>query len=101
MKLSTSPHAEISPASTGLTEEAFADAYVRAEDGYAWHLNRLKAGERTFQDYEATGNGGQLLIVVPEADLVVAITAGNYGQGGIWLRWRDSIVGEQILTHLH
>jgi hypothetical protein len=38
--------------------------------------------------------------VVPEADLVVAITAGNYGQGGIWLRWRDTIVAQQILANL-
>jgi CubicO group peptidase (beta-lactamase class C family) len=100
VKLSTAPHADITPATTGLSEDAFADAYIRAQDGYGWHLNRLKVGEQTFQDYEATGNGGQLLIVVPEADLAVAITAGNYGQGGIWLRWRDTIVGQQILANL-
>ncbi|HEY0435886.1 MAG TPA: serine hydrolase domain-containing protein, partial [Phenylobacterium sp.] len=100
VRLSTTPHAEITPATTGLDEDGFAQAYIRAEDGYAWHLNRLKAGGREFRDYEATGNGGQLLIVVPEADLVVAITAGNYGQGGIWNRWRDTLVAQQILTHL-
>src|SRR5581483_7491890 len=100
VKASTAPHMDVTPQTTGLSEDDFQNAYIRAQDGYAWHLNRLKAGDRVFQDYEATGNGGQLLIVVPEADLVVAITGGNYGQGGIWSRWRDTIVGQQILTHM-
>lgn len=97
VRLSTSPHADINPKSTGLDAEAFTNAYIEAQDGYAWHLNSLKVGDRTYRDYEATGNGGQLLIVVPEADLAVVITAGNYGQGGIWTRWRDSIVAQQII----
>jgi CubicO group peptidase (beta-lactamase class C family) len=100
VKLSTAPHIDVTPQTTGLTEDAFQNAYIRGQDGYAWHLNKLKADERVLQDFEATGNGGQLLIVVPEADLVVAITGGNYGQGGIWLRWRDTIVAQQILSHL-
>ena len=29
--------------------------------------------------------------------LAVVITAGNYGQGIIWNRWRDSIVAQQII----
>jgi CubicO group peptidase (beta-lactamase class C family) len=100
VKASTAPHIDITPQTTGLSEEDFANAYLRAQDGWAWHLNKLKAGGREFQDFEATGNGGQFLIVVPEADLAVAITGGNYGQGGIWLRWRDAIVAQQILAHL-
>lgn len=100
VRLSTAPHADITPATTGLSEEAFANAYIRAQDGYAWHLTQLKAGDKVFPGYEATGNGGQLLIVVPDADLVVAITAGNYGQGGTWLRWPDTIVAQQILANL-
>jgi hypothetical protein len=66
-------------------------------DGYTWHVFDLHAGERTYRDFEATGNGGQLLIVVPEAKLSVVITAGNYLQGGIWGRWRDEIVANEIL----
>lgn len=97
VKLSTAAHQEVSPATTGLTPDEFSNVYGLAQDGYAWHLNRLKVGERVFPDYEAAGNGGQLLIVVPDADLVVAITAGNYGQGGIWTRWRDTIVAQQII----
>ena len=48
--------------------------------GYAWHLHQMKVGSRTFQEYAAEGNGGQFVMVVPQLDLVVAITAGNYGE---------------------
>jgi CubicO group peptidase (beta-lactamase class C family) len=97
VKLSTAAHIDVNPATTGLSTEDFSNYYIRAQDGYAWHLNDLKVGDRVYRDYEGTGNGGQLLIVVPEADLAVVITAGNYGQGGIWLRWRDQIVAQQII----
>ncbi len=98
VKASTAPRIDVSPATTGLSAEDFSNFYGLAKDGYAWHLNDLKVGDRVYRDYEAAGNGGQLLIIVPEADVAVVITGGNYGQGGIWTRWRDNIVAQQILT---
>jgi hypothetical protein len=35
--------------------------------------------------------------VVPELALTVVFTGGNYIQGGIWGRWRQEIVGDQII----
>jgi CubicO group peptidase (beta-lactamase class C family) len=94
---STSPRIEINPTTTGLGEEAFSNAYVLGVDGYAWHRYQLTVGDRTVQDYEATGNGGQLLIIVPEYDLVVVFTGGNYMQGGVWNRWRQDFVAARII----
>lgn len=95
--LSTAAHAEISPATTGLSAEEFGNFYGQGLDGYAWHLNPLASGGRSYREYEANGNGGQVLIVVPELELVVVFTGGNYMQGGIWGRWRQEIVGDQII----
>jgi CubicO group peptidase (beta-lactamase class C family) len=81
--LSTSPHVKVSPATTGLDASQFPNFYGAGENGYAWHLNQLRSGERTYREYEANGNGGQILLVVPELDLTIVFTAVNYGQGGI------------------
>jgi CubicO group peptidase (beta-lactamase class C family) len=94
---STAPYVRISPETTGLDAKQFPNFYGEADDGYAWHVNKLRSGDRTYREYEANGNGGQLLIVVPELDLAVVFTAGNYRQGGIWGRWRDEIVGKEII----
>ncbi len=51
-----------------------------AQYGYQWYIEsvggrRLAAGQ---------GNGGQRLYVLPDLDLTVAITAGNYDDPGQW-----------------
>ncbi|MFL6728142.1 MAG: serine hydrolase domain-containing protein, partial [Sphingomicrobium sp.] len=97
VKRSTQAAVEVSTETTGLSEDEFSNFYLRAEDGLAWHLNILKSGGRSYRTYGATGNGGQLLIVVPDADLAVVFTGGNYGQGGVWLRWAQQIVGDKII----
>jgi CubicO group peptidase (beta-lactamase class C family) len=101
VNLSTSPHVKVSPATTGLDASQFPNFYGEGADGYAWHLNQLRSGERTYREYEANGNGGQILLVVPELDLTIVFTAGNYGQGGIWGRFRDQIVGREIIPAIH
>ncbi|MEO7065472.1 MAG: serine hydrolase [Rhodanobacter sp.] len=52
--------------------------------GYAWHLHTFAVNGHDYRGYAAEGNGGQFVIVVPELDLAVAITAGNYGQFPVW-----------------
>jgi CubicO group peptidase (beta-lactamase class C family) len=94
---STAPRVKISPATTGLSPEEFSNYYGEGEDGYAWHLGQLRIGDRTHRTYAATGNGGQILIVVPDFDLAVVFTGGNYGQGGIWTRWGGEIVPKEII----
>jgi CubicO group peptidase (beta-lactamase class C family) len=69
----------------------------RSADGYAWHLNVLESGDRRYREYEANGNGGQFVIVVPELELSVVFTAGNFGQYGIWRTFRDQILAREII----
>ena len=94
---STKPYVKITPATTGLAEETFGEFYGGGEDSWAWHPSQLKSGDRTYREYEASGNGGQLLMVIPELELVVVFTAGNYRQGGIWGRFRDQIVTQEVI----
>ena len=95
--LSTRQSIAITPATTGLSAEEFGNSYVLGADGFTWHLGELRVGERVYKQYQASGNGGQLVIVVPEAELAVGITAGNYGQGFVWTRWTQDIVGKEIV----
>ena len=67
-------------------------------DGYNWHTSQIKAGDRTYREYEANGNGGQLLMVLPELDLVVFFTAANYGNYGVWRRFREELLPEYIIA---
>jgi CubicO group peptidase (beta-lactamase class C family) len=96
----TTARIEVTPETTGLSDEDFSNFYIRGADGFAWHLGSLKSAGRSYRTYSAVGNGGQLLIVVPEADLVVLFTGGNYGQGGVWLRWPQQIIGDKILPSI-
>jgi CubicO group peptidase (beta-lactamase class C family) len=95
--LSTSALQPINEQTTGLDAATFGNSYTRGADGYAWHRYGVRVGDRLVDEYEANGNGGQLLIVVPDHDLVVVFTGGNFGQGGIWIPWRNEIVGGQII----
>ena len=100
-KQSTAPRIKITPATTGLTPEQFGNFYSEGTDALAWHLNQIHAGERTYNAFAATGNGGQLLFVIPEFDMTVVITGGNYMQGGIWGRWGDQFIGGMIVPAIH
>jgi CubicO group peptidase (beta-lactamase class C family) len=80
--LSTSPH----PMNAG------------GRDGYDWHLYDIKAGGRTYREYEASGNGGQMLMVLPELDMVVMFTASNYGNYNVWRRFRDELLPQFIIA---
>ena len=69
-----------------------------SSDGYGWHRHTLRVGDRSYQQYEASGNGGQFLMVVPELQLTIVITGGNYNQYQIWKTFREHIVPRYVLT---
>jgi len=66
------------------------------EYGLGWHLRTVQTPSGPLRTYSAEGNGGQLLIVAPSLDLVLLITAGNYGDFGTWSRFLK-ILPEEIV----
>ncbi|HWX67879.1 MAG TPA: serine hydrolase domain-containing protein [Rhodanobacter sp.] len=74
--LSTTRHAELAPG----------HGY-----GYAWHLHEMKAADHDYREYAAEGNGGQFMIVLPELDITVVITAGNYSDFKTWYPLQDLV----------
>jgi CubicO group peptidase (beta-lactamase class C family) len=82
-------------------EDSFKPA-VRVSDrrqyGYHWYVGIVPFdspdGRRRARWIGATGNGGQRLIVFPDLELVVVITAGNYNLRG---RAPDDIFTEVLL----
>jgi len=65
--------------------------------GYTWHLNEYKVGGKTYRAYNAGGNGGQLVIVIPDLDLVVMFTAGNYGDYMTWSKFGNELVPQYVI----
>ena len=74
-----------------------ASLYADGDYGFAWWRQSYEVRGRTIETYYASGNGGQLLFVVPELDLTVMIQAGNYGDGRTRNQFRDRYMGEFIL----
>lgn len=68
--------------------------------GYNWWIHYFKVDGKTLKAFYASGNGGQLIFVVPALDLVTVFNAGNYGQGRLWLKYRDEIMPQYIIPAL-
>jgi CubicO group peptidase (beta-lactamase class C family) len=47
--------------------------------GYLWWSREYKLKDRTLRAFFAAGNGGQIVMGVPDLDLLVAFYGGNYG----------------------
>ena len=67
------------------------------EYGYGWHINHLSSAGRVFRTYSAGGNGGQIVMVIPELDLVVGFNGGSYGEFMKWYRWGLQLVPQYII----
>lgn len=57
-------------------DDPFANSY-----GYFWFATTKEANGKKYDCFYASGNGGNLLFVVPSENLVVSLTSSAYGQG--------------------
>lgn len=46
--------------------------------GYLWRLLERNVGGKKMKTIEAWGNGGQFLIIIPEIEMIITFTGGNY-----------------------
>ncbi|NBD09462.1 MULTISPECIES: serine hydrolase [Corallococcus] len=66
--------------------------------GYAWWRHEFRVGDHVYSEYEAGGNGGQLVMVIPELDLVVMFTGGNYNNSAVWRKFREELLPQFIMS---
>lgn len=64
--------------------------------GYAWWRSEHEANGKRFESWSATGNGGQLIIIVPDYELTIAFNGGNYNNYPTWIAWRDELMPKLI-----
>jgi CubicO group peptidase (beta-lactamase class C family) len=76
---------------------AHGSIYQPDDYGYTWWRGELPAGEKAVQVLSAIGNGGQMLILVPELELAIGFTGGNYGDFRTWSAWRDKLVPKYVI----
>jgi CubicO group peptidase (beta-lactamase class C family) len=67
------------------------------EYGFGWHTNRLRVGDRVFHAYSAGGNGGQIVMIIPDLDLVVGFNGRSYGEFTKWYRWGLELVPQYVI----
>jgi CubicO group peptidase (beta-lactamase class C family) len=56
--------------------------------GYLWYVEDYPYKGRSVRAFMAAGNGGQIVLGIPELDLVVAFFGGNYGDPALFIPQR-------------
>ncbi|MBK8127600.1 MAG: serine hydrolase [bacterium] len=63
--------------------------------GYFWWERQYDWSGKSFIAHEARGAGGQYISVIPELDLVIVVTSGNFRNGRFWQP--EAIIEQYIL----
>lgn len=64
--------------------------------GYLWWVEEYPFRDRTIRSYASLGLGGQMVVVFPELDLVVATQGGSYSSNG-WRYFGGELIPKHIL----
>lgn len=51
---------------------------IKPHHGYMWKLFERNVGGKKMKTIEAWGNGGQFLVIIPEIEMTITFTGGNY-----------------------
>jgi len=68
--------------------------------GYLWNSFTYDVGGRKIYSYFPAGNGGQVFIGIPDLDLLIAFTGGNYADAALFRPQRE-FVPQEILPAVH
>jgi CubicO group peptidase (beta-lactamase class C family) len=63
-----------------------------------WWVDKLAYKGELIDVFSASGNGGQLLIIMPKLDIAVAFNGGNYANFRTWGKWKTDLMTKYILT---
>lgn len=64
--------------------------------GYQWWINKYPYGDGTVHAFFAAGNGGQIVMGIPELDLLIAFYGGNYSDAVLY-RAQNVLIPDYIL----
>ena len=64
--------------------------------GYQWWINEYPYGDDTVHAFFAAGNGGQIVMGIPELGLVIAFYGGNYSDAVLY-RAQNVLIPEYVL----
>lgn len=76
---------------------AHAGIHEAGDYGYGWWRRELDSSGAAVAVFYAAGNGGQFFIGIPELDLAVQFSGGNYGNFPVWNRFLTELVPAYIL----
>ena len=60
-------------------EESVSPQFGNERYGFGWWLDRFSVAGHPVKTFVAEGNGGQFLFVIPDVEMVIVFTGGNYG----------------------
>ncbi len=66
--------------------------------GYHWWISDIPSGERTYRMIWANGLGSQFIFILPDLDMVMVTTGGNWKGGNTGRSWE---ILELLKTHLY
>jgi CubicO group peptidase (beta-lactamase class C family) len=65
--------------------------------GYGLHLYHFEVAGHIYPVFEAEGNGGQIVAGIPDLDMVICFSAGNYQNGATWNKFSSELIPKYFI----